>query len=54
MQEDRAAKAELDSRTEARISEFEATVRAALDNLQHAANSLQITFSSLVAFVVRP
>ena len=40
---DRAAKAERTSRIEARISEFEATVRSALDNLQGAANSMQAT-----------
>ena len=36
---DRAAKAERTSRIETRIGEFEATVRAALDNLQKSANS---------------
>jgi methyl-accepting chemotaxis protein len=42
-EKDRAAKAERTSRIEARIAEFEAAVRAALDNLQHAANSMQTT-----------
>jgi methyl-accepting chemotaxis protein len=44
---DRVAKAERASRMEARISEFEATVRAALDNLQGAANSMQTTAQSM-------
>jgi methyl-accepting chemotaxis protein len=44
---DRAAKAERTARIEARISEFEATVRSALDNLQHAANSMQGTAQSM-------
>jgi len=44
---DRAAKAERTSRIEARISEFEATVRSALDNLQGAANSMQATAQSM-------
>jgi methyl-accepting chemotaxis protein len=45
--QDRAAKAERTTRMEARISEFEATVRAALDNLQHSANSMQTTAQSM-------
>jgi methyl-accepting chemotaxis protein len=44
---DRAVKAERASRMEARISEFEATVRAALDNLQGAADSMQTTAQSM-------
>ncbi|MGE5157542.1 MAG: methyl-accepting chemotaxis protein [Gemmatimonas sp.] len=44
---DRHAKAERASRMEARIAEFEATVRAALDNLQEAANSMQATAQSM-------
>ena len=44
---DRVAKAERASRMEARIAEFEATVRAALDNLQGAANSMQTTAQSM-------
>src|SRR5579883_1809358 len=44
---DRALKAERASRMEARIAEFEATVRAALDNLQGAANSMQSTAQSM-------
>jgi methyl-accepting chemotaxis protein len=44
---DRVAKAERASRMEARIAEFEATVRAALDNLQNAANSMQTTAQSM-------
>ncbi|WP_024510079.1 HAMP domain-containing methyl-accepting chemotaxis protein [Bradyrhizobium sp. ARR65] len=46
---DRLAKAERASRMEARIAEFEATVRAALDNLQHAANSMQATAQSMAS-----
>jgi methyl-accepting chemotaxis protein len=45
--QDRAAKAERTTRIEARISEFEATVRAALDNLQQSANSMQATAQSM-------
>jgi methyl-accepting chemotaxis protein len=44
---DRAAKAERTSRIEARIGDFEATVRAALDNLQQSANSMQTTAQSM-------
>jgi methyl-accepting chemotaxis protein len=44
---DRIAKAERTSRMEARIAEFEATVRAALDNLQQSANSMQTTAQSM-------
>ena len=46
---DRAAKAERTSRVEARIAEFEATVRTALDSLQGAANSMQTTAQSMSA-----
>jgi methyl-accepting chemotaxis protein len=44
---DRTAKAERASRMEARIVEFEATVRAALDGLQKSANSMQTTAQSM-------
>jgi methyl-accepting chemotaxis protein len=44
---DRVAKAERASRMEARITDFEAMVRAALDNLQGAANSMQTTAQSM-------
>jgi methyl-accepting chemotaxis protein len=44
---DRAAKAERTSRIEARIGDFEATVRAALDNLQQSANSMQTTAQNM-------
>jgi len=44
---DRMAKAERASRMEARIVEFEATVRAALDSLQKSANSMQTTAQSM-------
>jgi methyl-accepting chemotaxis protein len=44
---DRIAKAERASRMEARIVEFEATVRAALDSLQKSANSMQTTAQSM-------
>jgi len=40
---DRIAKAERASRIEARIAAFEATVRAAVDNLQDSASSMQAT-----------
>jgi methyl-accepting chemotaxis protein len=46
---DRAAKAERASRMEARIVEFEATVRAALDGLQHSATSMQTTAERMSA-----
>jgi methyl-accepting chemotaxis protein len=46
---DRIAKAERASRMEARIVEFEATVRAALDSLQTSANSMQTTAQSMSA-----
>jgi methyl-accepting chemotaxis protein len=46
---DRTAKAERASRMEARIVEFESTVRAALDNLQTSANSMQATAQSMSA-----
>jgi methyl-accepting chemotaxis protein len=45
--QDRAAKAERTTRMEQRIGEFEATVRAALDNLQNSANSMQMTAQSM-------
>src|ERR1700682_5887972 len=44
---DRIAKAERASRMEARIVEFEATVRTALDGLQRSANSMQTTAQSM-------
>src|ERR1700755_1212003 len=44
---DRIAKAERASRMEARIVEFEATVRTALDSLQTSANSMQATAQSM-------
>ena len=44
---DRIAKAERASRMEARIVEFEATVRTALDSLQTSANSMQTTAQSM-------
>ena len=46
---DRAAKAERASRMEARIIEFEATVRGALDSLQKSANSMEGTAQSMSA-----
>ena len=46
---DRVAKAERASRMEARIVEFEATVRSALDSLSGAANSMQTTAQSMSA-----
>src|SRR6202171_3230478 len=46
---DRIAKAERASRMEARIVEFEATVRAALNGLQKSANSMQTTAQSMSA-----
>ena len=46
---DRIAKAERASRMEARIVEFEATVRSALDSLQGSANSMQTTAQSMSA-----
>jgi methyl-accepting chemotaxis protein len=46
---DRIGKAERASRMEARIVEFEATVRSALDSLQSAANSMQSTAQSMSA-----
>ncbi|HEV3500709.1 MAG TPA: methyl-accepting chemotaxis protein [Bradyrhizobium sp.] len=46
---DRIAKAERATRMEARIVEFEATVRAALDNLQKSAGSMQATAQSMSA-----
>ncbi|MBR1256361.1 methyl-accepting chemotaxis protein [Bradyrhizobium sp. AUGA SZCCT0240] len=44
---DRIAKAERTTRMEARIVEFESTVRAALDGLQASANSMQTTAQSM-------
>jgi len=44
---DRAAKAERASRMEARIVEFEATVRAALESLQSSASSMQTTAQNM-------
>ena len=46
---DRTAKAERTSRIEARIVDFETTVRAALENLQTSANSMQTTAQSMSA-----
>jgi methyl-accepting chemotaxis protein len=46
---DRIAKAERATRMETRIVEFEGTVRAALDNLQRSANSMQTTAQSMSA-----
>ena len=46
---DRIAKAERASRMEARIVEFESTVRGALDSLQNSANSMQSTAQGMSA-----
>jgi len=46
---DRSAKAERAARMEARIVEFEATVRTALDGLQGSADSMQTTAASMSA-----
>lgn len=46
---DRIAKSERATRMEARIVEFEATVRATLDSLQRSANSMQVTAQSMSA-----
>src|SRR5712672_1097007 len=46
---DRLAKAERATRMEARIVEFEATVRSALDGLQKSANSMQTTAQRMSA-----
>jgi methyl-accepting chemotaxis protein len=46
---DRSAKAERTARMEARIVDFEATVRMALDGLQNSANSMQATAESMSA-----
>ena len=46
---DRAAKAERTTRMEARIVEFEATVRTTLDSLQKSANSMETTAQSMSA-----
>jgi len=46
---DRMAKAERATRMEARIVEFEATVRSALDGLQKSANSMQTTAQRMSA-----
>jgi methyl-accepting chemotaxis protein len=48
-EKDHLAKAERASRMEARIVEFEATVRAALDNLQNSAGSMQNSAQSMSA-----
>jgi methyl-accepting chemotaxis protein len=45
--QDRLAKTERAARIEARIGEFEAAVRAALDNLQESANSMQTTAQNM-------
>ncbi|MHC2672525.1 methyl-accepting chemotaxis protein [Bradyrhizobium diazoefficiens] len=44
---DRVAKAERAARIEAKIAEFESTVRSALDNLAQSANSMQSTAQSM-------
>ncbi|MGY4282479.1 methyl-accepting chemotaxis protein [Bradyrhizobium sp. LM2.7] len=44
---DRIAKAERAARMEAKIAEFESTVRSALDNLAQSANSMQSTAQSM-------
>ncbi|RXG88892.1 methyl-accepting chemotaxis protein [Bradyrhizobium zhanjiangense] len=44
---DRVAKAERAARMEAKIAEFESTVRSALDNLAQSANSMQSTAQSM-------
>jgi methyl-accepting chemotaxis protein len=44
---DRIAKAERAARMEAKIAEFEGTVRSALDNLAQSANSMQSTAQSM-------
>jgi methyl-accepting chemotaxis protein len=44
---DRVAKAERAARMEAKIAEFEGTVRTALDNLAQSANSMQSTAQSM-------
>ncbi|MBR1092536.1 HAMP domain-containing protein [Bradyrhizobium manausense] len=44
---DRVAKAERAAHMEARIAEFEGTVRSALDNLAQSANSMQATAQSM-------
>src|SRR5207302_8652469 len=46
---DRIAKGERANRMEARIVEFESTVRTALDSLQSAAGSIQSTAQSMSA-----
>ena len=46
---DRIAKAERATRMEARIVEFETTVRSTLDGLQNSANSMQVTAQSMAA-----
>jgi methyl-accepting chemotaxis protein len=46
---DRTAKAERASRMEARIVEFETTVRGALDSLQKSANAMETTAQSMSA-----
>ncbi|RTM08626.1 MAG: HAMP domain-containing protein [Bradyrhizobiaceae bacterium] len=46
-EKDRVAKAERAARMEAKIAEFENTVRSALDNLAQSANSMQSTAQSM-------
>jgi len=46
-EKDRVAKAERAAQMEAKIAEFEGTVRAALDNLAQSANSMQATAQSM-------
>lgn len=48
-EKDRVVKAERASRMEARIAEFEGTVRTALESLQQSANSMQLTAQSMSA-----
>ncbi|MBI5130334.1 MAG: HAMP domain-containing protein [Rhodopseudomonas palustris] len=50
---DRAAKAERTARIEARIAEFEATVRAAMEKLQASTNSMQETAQSMATTAER-
>ena len=51
---DRIAKAERASRMEARIVDFEATVRGALDTLQTSANSMQTTAQAMSVTRINP
>jgi len=50
---DRAAKAERTARIEARIADFEATVRAAMEKLQASTNSMQETAQSMATTAER-